>query len=150
MSQEQVETKVETKLVEQTESIVELVKKINETLRESKISELCKKLYAYGRALDAIVNKKHYMFELQFSVVGYNEYRVQLHVDNEYVGTVYVPLNTTVDAMFEKIFNNQELRERLVSEIYETIAELAEEIASRANLVERVREIEKRLVEEDP
>jgi hypothetical protein len=150
MSQEQ----VETKLVEQTTSIVEIVKKINEILKSSKISELCGKLEAYSKALEAIMNKRHYMFELHFSITSYahapDEYKVNLYVDNEHVYTIYVPLNTTIDAMFEKIFTSQEARNELVNKIHKTLAEISEEIADKADLVKRIKEIEERLEEEDP
>jgi N-glycosylase/DNA lyase len=150
MSQEQ----IEAKLVEQTTSIVETVKKINEALKDTRISELCGKLDAYAKALDAVINKKHYMFKVHFSIVGYayagTEYAIRLYVDNEHIYTVYVPLGTTIDAMFEKIFTSQEIKSSVVSKIHDTLADLASEIAGKANLVERIKSIEERLEEEDP
>jgi hypothetical protein len=150
MSQEQ----VEAKLVEQTTSIVEIVKKINEALKDTRISELCKKLDSYRRALDAIVNKKHYIFELQFELVGTAyagmEYRVRLYVNDEQIWSISIDTDATIKAMFEKIFTSQEMRSHIVNTIHKTLAEIAEEIADKADLVKRVREIEERLVEEDP
>jgi len=136
-------------LVEQVEAVTEIVRKINETLKDSRINELCKRLDAYGKALNAIINKKHYMFELQFDIVS-SEYRVQLFVDGEYIDTVYVPLGTTINALFEKIFTSEEIKAKLTNNIYEVLAELAREVAEKSNLVERVKELERRLVEEDP
>jgi len=52
--------------------------------------------------------------------------------------------------MFEKIFTSQEIRNELVNKIYRILAELASEIASKADIVQRIKEIEERLVEEDP
>jgi hypothetical protein len=158
MYQEQTEAKLveqtETKLVEQATSMVDIIKKINEVLKHSTLHELCSKLDAYAKALDAVINKKHYMFELHFSIISYahapSEYKVNLYVNDIHVHTVYVPLGTTIDAMFEKIFTSQEIKSELVKKIHETIAEIAEEIAGKADLVERVREIEERLEEEDP
>jgi uncharacterized protein YqgV (UPF0045/DUF77 family) len=150
MSQEQ----IEAKLVEQSTSIVEVIKKINEALKDSKISELCEKLSAYSKALDALINKKHYMFELHFSIVAYahagSEYRINLYVDDEYIHTVYVPLGTTIDAMFEKIFTSQEIRDSVVKKIHDTLVDLAEEIASKADIVKRVEELEELVREDDP
>jgi glutamate-1-semialdehyde aminotransferase len=150
MSQEQ----IETKLVDQTTSILDVVKKINEALKDTRISELCEKLNAYAKALDALVNRKNYMFELHFSIVAYthagSEYRIRLYVDNEHVLTAYVPLGTTIDAMFEKIFTSPNYKEELVDKIHGTLTELAREITSKADIVQRIKEIEKRLEEEDP
>jgi len=150
MAQEQ----VETKLVEQTTSIVEIVKKINEALKDTRISELCKKLDSYRRALDAIVNKKHYIFELQFELVSFtytgSEYRVRLYVDSEPIWSTSIETDATIKAMFEKIFTSQEIISHIVYTIHKTLAEIAEEIADKADLVKRVREIEERLEEEDP
>jgi DNA repair exonuclease SbcCD ATPase subunit len=144
----------QTELVEQATSIVEIVKKINETLKDTRISELCGKLDAYSKALDAVINKKHYMFELHFSTVAYahagSEYKIRLYVDNEHVFTVYVPLGTTIDAMFEKIFTSQEIKSEIVKKIHDTLAELASEIAEKADIIQRIKEIEERLEEEDP
>jgi 2-hydroxy-3-keto-5-methylthiopentenyl-1-phosphate phosphatase len=150
MSQEQ----VEAKLVEQTTSIVETIKKINEALKDTRISELCEKLYAYAKALDAIVNKKHYIFELQFELVGTAyagmEYIVRLYVGNEQISSISIDTDATIKAMFEKIFTSQEMRSHIVNTIHKTLAEIAEEIAEKADLVERIKEIEERLEEEDP
>ena len=146
MSQEQV--------VEQTTSIIEIVKKINEILKSSKISELCNKLYAYAKALDAVINKKHYVFEVQFELISSmyagSEYRVRLYVDSEQIWSISIDTDATIKAMFEKIFTSQEIRNELVNKIYRILAELASEIASKADIVQRIKEIEERLVEEDP
>ena len=139
----------EKPLVEQVESTIEVIKKINEVLKDSEIDALCKRLDAYGKALNAIINKKHYMFELHFDIVS-SEYRIQLFVDGEYIDTVYVPLGTTINALFEKIFTSEEIKAKLTNNIYEVLAELAREVAEKSNLVERVKELERRLVEEDP
>jgi hypothetical protein len=154
MSQEQIETKTEVELIKQAASIVEVVKKINEALKDTRISELCEKLNAYAKALDALVNRKNYMFNLQISIVGYahagTEYAIRLYVEKEHIYTVYVPLNTTIDAMFEKIFTSQEIKSSVVSKIHDTLADLADEISRKANIVKLVKEIEERLEEEDP
>jgi hypothetical protein len=150
MSQEQ----VEAKLVEQTTSIVETIKKINEALKDTRISELCEKLYAYAKALDAIVNKKHYIFELQFELVGTAyagmEYIVRLYVGNEQISSISINTGATLKEMFEKIFSSQEIRDYVVGKIYRILAELAEEVANKADVIQRIKEIEERLVEEDP
>jgi hypothetical protein len=141
-------------LVKEAISITEIVKKINEVLKDSKIDGLCRKLDSLAKALDAVVNKKHHMFELHFSVTSYTyagrEYAVRLYVDGEYIYTAYAEPNTTIDAMFEKIFTSEEIKSEIVRKIHETLAELASEVASKANLVERIKEIEERLEEEDP
>jgi len=142
MSQEQ--------LVEQTTSIVETIKKINETLKDTRISELCEKLKAYAHTLDAITNKKHYWFEVHFSKLANGEYKIELYVSGEHIYTVYVKSDTAVDAMFESIFAMQEIRDHVVSKIHDTLVDIAHEIADKANLVERIKEIEERLREEDP
>jgi hypothetical protein len=142
MSQEQ--------LVEQTTSILETVRKINEALKDTKISELCEKLEAYAKALDAIVNRKHHMFTLHFAKIGHNEYKIGLYADDVYIYTIYVQHDVTIDSLFESIFTNQELRNKLINDIYETLSEIAHEVAERADLVKQIKEIKQRLEEEDP
>jgi len=142
MSQEQ--------LVEQTTSILETVRKINEVLKDTKVSELCEKLKAYARALDAITNKKHYMFNVHFSKLANQEYKVQLYVDGEHIYIVYIPHDASVDTMFERIFALQEIRDHVVSKIHDTLVDIAHEIADKANIVQQIKEIEERLREEDP
>jgi hypothetical protein len=144
----------EAKLAGETTSILETVEKINEALRDTRISELCAKLKAYARALDALVNKKHHWFDLQFVVNVYqyagSDYRVNISVNGELISSITVGRNATVDTVFERIFTSQEVKSEVVDKIYKTLAELVSEIASKANLVERIKEIEKRLEEEDP
>ena len=142
MSQEQ--------LVEQTTSIVETIKKINETLKDTRISELCEKLKAYAHTLDAITNKKHYWFEVHFSKLANGEYKTELYVSGEHIYTVYVKCNTTIDAMFDNVFGSQEIKSEVVERIYKTLAEIADEISSKADLVERIKSIEEKLEKEDP
>jgi len=154
MSQEQTEAKLveqtEAKLVEQITEVAEVIKKVNEALKDSEIDVLCKRLDAYGKALNAVIKKKHYMFKLHFDIVTYSEYKIQLYVDDEYVYTVYVPLGTTIDALFEKVFTSQGIKTELTNKIYDVLSELAREIADKADIVRRVEEIEKRLREDDP
>jgi len=146
MSQEQ----TEAKLVEQTESVVEIVKKINEALKDTRIAELCEKLRSFANALDAVIKKKHYVFKLHFYAYSSSEYKVQLYVDDEHVYTTYMPIDTQINAMFEKIFASQTMKEDLVGKIHEILSEIAKEIAEKANLIQRIKEIEERLEEEDP
>jgi len=138
------------RLVEQTTSILETVRKINEVLKDSKIAELCEKLNAYSATLDAIVNRKHHTFTLHFAKIGHNEYKVGLYADDVYIYTIYVQHDVTIDSLFESIFANQELRNKLINDIYETLSEIAHEIADKANIIEQVKRIEERLKEEDP
>jgi hypothetical protein len=148
------ETYMSQELVTQVEEIRKEVEKINEILKSSKISELCSKLEAYAEALDAVINEKHYMFKLHFSITSYShagrEYKIQIYVDSEHIYTLYVPLGTSVDALFEKIFTSQEVRNELTNKIHKTLIEIAKEIADKADLVKRIKEIEERLEEEDP
>jgi hypothetical protein len=148
MSQEQ---ELVTQVVEEIRKEVE---KINEILRETKIEELCKKLRAYANALDAVINEKHYAFKLHFSITSYShagrEYAVRLYVDNEYIYTVHVEPGTTIDALFEKVFTSEDVRNDIVKRIHGTLVEVAKEIADKADIIERIRSIEERLEEEDP
>jgi len=146
MSQEQ--------LVEQAISVIEIVRRINEVLKDSEIAELCRRLDSYATALDAVVNKKYHWFDVQFVLVSTahagTDFTVRLYVKGEYIYSISVERNTTIEQMFEKVFSSQELKTELTNRIYDILSEIASEIASKANIVQRVKELEERLREEDP
>ena len=134
---------------EKVEEIVDMVRQLNETLKDSRIDELCKRLDALATALDALANRKHHWFDMYFTASA-EMFNVKLHVKGEYIGSLSVEKSITAEQLFERIFGSQELRDDVIKRIHETLTELAREVAEKSNLVERLKEIEKRLREEDP
>jgi hypothetical protein len=140
MSQEEVVTK-----------ILEEIKKINEVLKDEKISELCRELRARAGALEAINKKYPSTFTLRF-VRGGDVYYADIYVDNVKIAYLQCNSNTTLDKMFEELFSSEEIRASLLHEIHNTLAELAKLVAEKADAYERLKKIEEELgeLEEDP
>jgi len=132
---------------EKVEEIVDMVRQLNETLKDSRIDELCKRLDALATALDALANRKHHWFDMYFTASA-EMFNVKLHVKGEYIGSLSVEKSITVEQLFERIFTSN-IKENLVSEIHKTLAELTAEVADKANIIQKVKELEKRLAKED-
>jgi predicted house-cleaning noncanonical NTP pyrophosphatase (MazG superfamily) len=132
------------------EETISEIERINEVLKDSKIGELCDILDAYGRALRALVEKRPDRFDIMFIAHADRSYTVKLFVGNEEISYMSVNGNTTINDMFERIFSSQEIKDKVVTMIHKTLAEIAIEIAEKADLVRRVKEIEEKLKEEDP
>jgi hypothetical protein len=137
--------------------IIEEVKKINELLRNSRISELCDKIYCLSRSLDKLAERLNYdAFEILFfkpvvfeagEVKPTSEVVVHLYSCNIKVYEMRVDENTTITELFNKIFTVDEIKERILSKMYAILHEIVREVVLSADLVRRVEEIESKIEE---
>jgi hypothetical protein len=136
------EATTEKKILETSTSIIEELKKINEVLKDSRIDDLCSELYAYARTLEAVVTSDTDILHLRFHYNLDGTYTVYLIVNEYYTGEVYVENTRSISDLFKTIFGSQELKESLVKKILGVLVEVSKEIASKADLVERVKRLE--------
>jgi hypothetical protein len=136
---------LETELLKSTGAIVEEVKKIKEVLKEWKIDVLCDELDAYAQALNAVVNKDTDPLMLNFHYDMAGNYVVYVYSKGFNVGRVFVSTETSIKDLLNVVFNSEELKKKLVKDILRIISVIASEIAEKANLVERIKSLERAL-----
>ena len=132
----------EKNLFETIDEIKDEIKKINEMLKDSRIADLCDELNAYARTLEAILIKDSDILHLRFHYDLAGGYVVYLVVNGYYTGEVYVENTKSISDLFKTIFESQGLRESLVKNISRILVEVSKEIASKADLVERIKRLE--------
>jgi hypothetical protein len=134
--------------------IMEEVRKINEVLRNSRISELCDKIYCLSRSLYKLAERMYDAFDVLFfkplvfkegEIIQTNVLVVQLYSCSEKIHEVKVDENTTIAELFNKIFESEEIRKRLLDEMQVVLHEIVREIALSADLVRRIEEIESKV-----
>ena len=141
----------ETKILKAAESIIEEIKKLNEVLKNSRITVLTEELEAYARALRAVIVKSTDDLHLEFHYNQDMNYKIYIITSGYYIDNLVVSKDTSVASLFNTIFTSRELREALVEKILMTITEISREIAAKANLFERIRRLEEALEREvDP
>jgi rRNA pseudouridine-1189 N-methylase Emg1 (Nep1/Mra1 family) len=132
------------------EEILAEVRKINDLLKDSEIEKTADRLYLYTTALKNLIerNLTVFRFKLQRSgdiiyVEVYHEY------DPEQDILVFtVNGSTAMDQVLEKLFSTERHETALLRMIVNRIIELSKALSERANIVERVRELERKL--QDP
>jgi hypothetical protein len=137
--------------------IVEEVKKLNEVLKNTRISELCSKVYCLSKSLRKLAERDYDAFDILFfkpvifeagKEIRTSTLTVQLYSCSKKVYEIKVDESITIAELFNKIFDeSKNIEEQLLSEIYATLHELVREIALSADLVKRVEEVERKVEE---
>jgi hypothetical protein len=145
------QVEIEKKIIE----IVEELKKLNEILKNQKISELCDVLYCLSKSLYKLADKSYDAFDVIF-FKGRDGVLVQLYSCSTLVHEVKVSEDITIRELFEKIFSDEQLRKRLLDEmqiyLYRIVREFVIDVDLPRRLEELEREIEdiKRMINRDP
>jgi hypothetical protein len=145
--------------------IIKEVKKLNEVLRNSRISELCDKVYCLSRSLSKLAGRMYDAFDILFfkplifeagQEKQVSTLIVQLYACNVKIHEIRVDEGITIVELFNKIFESEDIKKQLLSDIYVALHEIIREIALSADLVRRIEEIERKVedirskIEPDP
>jgi hypothetical protein len=137
-------------LVEMAKSLVEEVKKINEILRDSKIDELCDEIYVYAGALGDSLEGKISTFAFRIeggTIYVYDIFRASGPIE---LWSARIPESTDIIEMLKNLISSEAFRVAVVEKMLKTISVLGKELATKADIVRKVQELEEKLREEDP
>jgi len=140
----------EKELVEMAKGLIEEVNKINEMLKDSKISELCDEVYVYARALEDSLEGKISIFAFRIergTIHIYDIFRADRPI--ELWSGLLPEASTNVIEMLKSLVSSEGFRVEVMKKMLKTINALGAELANKADIVRKVRELEERL-REDP
>lgn len=142
---------------EKLDKIVKEIEEINKVLKNTRISELCNRLYCLSKSLKKLELTEGFnydSFELLFfkpviieggEIVPTSEVTVHLYSCGVKVGEIKVSEDTTIAELLLRIRENEEIRRRLLDEMQIVLHEIIREIVLRADLVRRVEEVENKI-----
>jgi hypothetical protein len=138
----------EKEVVEMAKSVVEEVKKINEILKDTRISKLCDEISAYAKALERAVHGFIIDFAYRFygdNVAVYDIFSADRPIE---LWTGALPSGQDIAAVLRTVVTSDAFKGEVMRKMLLAIAELGKELADKADIVRRVEELEKRLVDD--
>jgi uncharacterized coiled-coil DUF342 family protein len=115
---------------------------INNIIKDTKLADMYDALEILSVALNAVISRDKRPFTLQ---MDYTERSINITVKGLYITSIEISGNTTIQEIYEKIFNSDEIKQRIIEKIYEKISELAETLSWRANIIEKLKYIEQEI-----